>query len=79
MKRYEPKQFPRLKGLSGISDSLLADHLKLYEGYVKNVNELNDQIHALVKAGNAKGTNLPFAEMTRRVTVDAGAAQSGFA
>jgi Fe-Mn family superoxide dismutase len=39
-KRYEPKQFPRLKGLSGISDSLLQDHLKLYEGYVKNVNEL---------------------------------------
>ena len=26
MKRYEPKQFPRLKGLSGISDALLQDH-----------------------------------------------------
>jgi superoxide dismutase len=32
-KRYEPKNFPRLKGLSGISDSLLQDHFKLYEGF----------------------------------------------
>ena len=40
MKPYEAKQFPRMKGLSGISDGLLQDHYKLYEGYVKNVNEL---------------------------------------
>jgi Fe-Mn family superoxide dismutase len=42
MKRYEPEQFPRLKGLSGISDGLLQDHLKLYEGYLKNTNELTN-------------------------------------
>src|SRR5207302_9626528 len=65
MKRYEPKQFPRLKGLSGIADGLLQDHFKLYEGYVKNVNELNDQLEALAKEGKAKGTNPAFAELTR--------------
>jgi Fe-Mn family superoxide dismutase len=66
MKRYEPKQFPRLKGLSGISDALLADHFKLYEGYVKNTNELNSQIEALLKGGKAKGTDPAFAELVRR-------------
>jgi len=57
MKRYEPKQFPKVKGLSGISDSLLQDHLKLYEGYVKNTNELNTQLEAMLKNGKAKGTD----------------------
>ena len=47
MKRYEPKPFPRMKGLSGISDGLLQDHIKLYEGYVKNTNELNAQLEGL--------------------------------
>ena len=67
MKRYEPKHFPRLKGLSGISDGLLADHLKLYEGYVKNTNELTAQLEGLLKEGKAKGTNPAFAEMTRHL------------
>lgn len=67
MKRYEPKQFPRLKGLSGISDALLQDHLKLYEGYVKNTNELRAQLDGMLKDGRAKATNPAFAEMTRRL------------
>lgn len=72
MKRYEPKQFPRLKGLSGISDALLQDHLKLYEGYVKNTNELNTQLEAMLKNGKAKGTDPAFAEMTRRLGFEYG-------
>ena len=67
MKRYQPKQFPRTKGLSGISDPLLQDHFKLYEGYVKNTNELTAQLEGLGKEGKAKGTNLAFAELTRRL------------
>ena len=72
MKRYEPRHFPRLKGLSGISDALLADHLKLYEGYVKNVNELNGQLGGLVAEGKAKGTSPAFAELTRRLGFEYG-------
>ncbi len=67
MKSYQPKTFPRLKGLSGISDALLQDHLKLYEGYVKNTNELTAQLEGLLKEGKAKATNLPYAELTRRL------------
>ena len=71
-KRYEPKHFPRLKGLSGISDALLQDHLKLYEGYVKNTNELTVQLEGLLKEGKAKGTNPAFAELTRRLGFEYG-------
>jgi Fe-Mn family superoxide dismutase len=71
-KRYEPKNFPRLKGLSGISDSLLQDHFKLYEGYVKNVNDLNAELDKILKEGKAKGTNPAFAEVTRRLGFEYG-------
>jgi Fe-Mn family superoxide dismutase len=64
-KRYEPKHFPRLKGLAGISDSLLQDHFKLYEGYVKNVNELNAELEKMLKSGKAKATDPEFASLTR--------------
>jgi Fe-Mn family superoxide dismutase len=67
MKKFETKQFPRMKGLSGISEALLQDHLKLYEGYVKNTNELGAQLEGLSKEGKAKGTNPAFAELERRL------------
>jgi Fe-Mn family superoxide dismutase len=67
MKPYQVKQFPRMKGLSGISDALLQDHLKLYEGYVKNTNELTAQLEGLSKEGKAKGANPAFAELERRL------------
>jgi superoxide dismutase, Fe-Mn family len=72
MKPYEAKQFPRLKGLSGISDALLQDHFKLYEGYVKNTNELNAQLEGMLKEGKAKATNPAFAELTRRLGFEYG-------
>ncbi len=37
---YEIQDFSRLLGTPGFSDALLADHFKLYEGYVKNTNAL---------------------------------------
>ena len=67
MRRYEARQFPRLKGLSGISDALLQDHLKLYQGYVKNSNQIIDELEGMAKAGKAAGTNLAYAELTRRL------------
>ncbi|HEY2030992.1 MAG TPA: Fe-Mn family superoxide dismutase [Myxococcales bacterium] len=72
MRKFEPKHFPRLKGLSGISDALLQDHLKLYEGYVKNTNDLNAQREQFIKAGTAKGTNPAYAEITRRLGFEYG-------
>lgn len=37
---YQAKNFEHLYGTPGFSDRLLKSHFKLYEGYVKNTNEL---------------------------------------
>ena len=66
-KRYEAKQFPRLKGLTGISDQLLQNHLELYGGYVKQTNAILDELQKLQAEGRAKGTDLAYAELTRRL------------
>ena len=42
---YKPKQF-NLSGLNGISDRTLEMHFKLYQGYVKETNKLNEKISA---------------------------------
>jgi Fe-Mn family superoxide dismutase len=52
------------KGLAGISEDQIAQHWKLYEGYVKNVNLLNEKIAAL--AGK-KDFGPEFAELKRRL------------
>ncbi len=38
---YRPRQF-NLSNLKGISDETLEMHFKLYEGYVKETNKLNE-------------------------------------
>lgn len=37
---YVPKNYSHLLGMEGFSDFLLETHFKLYQGYVKNTNEL---------------------------------------
>lgn len=37
---YEAKDYSHLIGMSGFSDNLLKMHFTLYQGYVKNTNEL---------------------------------------
>ena len=64
---YEAKTYPHLKGLKGISDQVLESHFALYQGYVKNTNLLTEQLQAIAKEGKAAGSNLAYAEMTRRL------------
>src|SRR5262245_2181327 len=64
---YKPKHF-NLSGLQGISDKTLEMHFKLYEGYVKNVNELNERIMEILKDGKVDQEELPaYSELTRRL------------
>ncbi len=44
---YVAKDYSRLMGMNGFSDALLQMHFKLYEGYVKNTNELLEKLNAL--------------------------------
>jgi Fe-Mn family superoxide dismutase len=64
---YKAKQF-NLSGLQGISDKTLEMHFKLYEGYVKSVNELNEKIAEMLKDGKIDQEEVPaYSELTRRL------------
>lgn len=64
---YKAKQF-NLSGLQGISDKTLEMHFKLYEGYVKAVNELNEKIAEMLKDGRVDQDEFPaYSELTRRL------------
>ena len=61
---YESKTYDHLLGTPGFSDQLLKNHFTLYQGYVKNVNALVQELVAMTKEG--KGGTLSHAELQRR-------------
>src|SRR3954462_8857004 len=66
-KVYKPKQF-NLSGLNGISDRTLEMHFKLYEGYVKGTNDLNQRIADILADGIVDQDEMPaYSELTRRL------------
>jgi len=66
VKAYAPRKWS-LSGLQGISDATLELHFGLYEGYVKNVNLLNERLTELRSSGKAAGANPGYAELVRRL------------
>ncbi|MFI5348542.1 MAG: Fe-Mn family superoxide dismutase, partial [Elusimicrobiota bacterium] len=63
-RQYQARQELRPKELPGISEDQIAQHWKLYEGYVKNVNLLNGKLSAL---SAKKDFGPEFAELKRRL------------
>src|SRR6186997_1729175 len=64
---YKAKQF-NLQGLTGISDQTLEMHFKLYEGYVKETNNLQEKISAILKDGKVDQEEMPaYSELKRRL------------
>jgi superoxide dismutase, Fe-Mn family len=64
---YKPKHF-NLSGLQGISDKTLQMHFKLYEGYVKGVNDLNEKIAKILGDGKVDQEETPaYSELKRRM------------
>jgi len=61
---YEAKDYGKLIGMEGFSDTLLNNHFTLYKGYVTNTNKALDTMSAMLKDG--KGAAPEFAEMKRR-------------
>ncbi len=57
---YIAKDFKQLIGMEGLSEKLLTNHFKLYEGYVTNVNKLSDMFKT-----TEQGTP-QYAELKRR-------------
>jgi Fe-Mn family superoxide dismutase len=64
---YTAREF-NLSGLNGISDETLEMHFKLYEGYVKETNNLTERIADFIKDGNVDQEEMPaYSELTRRL------------
>ncbi len=64
---YQARQF-NLSGLNGISDQTLEMHFKLYEGYVKETNNLTERITEFIRDGKVDQEELPaYSELTRRL------------
>lgn len=41
---YQAKQFESINGRPGLSEKLMTEHYKLYEGYVKKANEIAEKL-----------------------------------
>jgi Fe-Mn family superoxide dismutase len=64
---YKARQFA-LSSLNGISDKTLEMHFKLYEGYVKETNNLTQRIAEFIKDGNVDQDEMPaYSELSRRL------------
>ncbi len=62
---YEPQVQIKPSGLEGISEDQVAQHWKLYEGYVGQTNALREELAALRKEG--KGGTPNYADRRRRL------------
>jgi len=62
---YEAKDYSRLIGMQGFSETLLRNHFTLYQGYVTNTNRLLDTLGQMAKDG--KFTTPEYAELKRRM------------
>src|SRR5215470_13586609 len=67
---YTTKSFDHLKGLTGISDAQLAEHLDLYAGYVKQVNALVQELSEMRAEQGQSGKDFSLAEGTRRLAYE---------
>jgi len=65
---YAAKDYAKLLGMAGFSDTLLKNHFTLYQGYVTNTNKLLDTFAAMLKEGKVASPPSPeYAELKRRL------------
>ena len=62
---YATKDYSKLIGMEGFSETLLKNHFTLYQGYVNNTNKVLDILNQMLKDGK---TGAPeYAELKRRL------------
>jgi len=62
---YAAKDYSKIIGMAGFSETLLKNHFTLYQGYVTNTNKVLDALAAMLKEGK---TGTPeYAELKRRL------------
>jgi Fe-Mn family superoxide dismutase len=62
---YAAKDYAKLIGMEGFSDTLLKNHFTLYQGYVTNTNKVLDALDQMLKDG--KTATPEFTELKRRL------------
>jgi superoxide dismutase, Fe-Mn family len=62
---YQAKDYSRILGMTGFSETLLKNHFTLYQGYVTNSNKLLDTLGQM--SGEGKMGTPEFAELKRRL------------
>jgi Fe-Mn family superoxide dismutase len=61
---YTAKDYTKLIGMEGFSQTLLNNHFTLYQGYVNNTNKLSDSLAVMLREG--KTATPEYAELKRR-------------
>jgi Fe-Mn family superoxide dismutase len=61
---YTAKDYTKLIGMEGFSQTLLTNHFTLYQGYVTNTNKLTDILAVMLKDGKIAAPE--YAELKRR-------------
>lgn len=61
---YIAKDYSKLIGMEGFSNTLLTNHFTLYQGYVTNTNKVIDALTAMFKDGKTAAPE--YAELKRR-------------
>jgi len=62
---YTAKDYSKLIGMEGFSETLLKNHFTLYQGYVTNTNKVLDALSLMLKEG--KTSTPEYAELKRRL------------
>jgi Fe-Mn family superoxide dismutase len=62
---YTAKDYSKLIGMEGFSETLLKNHFTLYQGYVTNTNKILDLLAQMLKED--KATTPEWAELKRRL------------
>jgi len=62
---FTAKDYSKLIGMEGFSETLLKNHFTLYQGYVTNTNKVTDALAAMLKEG--KTATPEYAELKRRL------------
>ena len=62
---YTAKDYAKLIGMEGFSETLLKNHFTLYQGYVTNTNKVLDTLSQMLKDG--KAGSYEYAELKRRL------------
>jgi Fe-Mn family superoxide dismutase len=62
---YTAKDYSKLVGMEGFSETLLKNHFTLYQGYVTNTNKVLDTLSQMLREGKTAAPE--FSELKRRL------------